>query len=60
MFFFFYFKVNPDVPVLVAGDPERINMAQVDAAGGITYHQNQIDSCTKLASKLKIQPLKFL
>lgn len=29
-------------PVLVAGDPERNHMAQVDKQGGIRYHENQI------------------
>ncbi|XP_025831131.1 uncharacterized protein LOC108734416 [Agrilus planipennis] len=45
-------------PVLVAGDPERIHMASVDKAGGITYIQNQIDNCNKIAKELNVKPLQ--
>lgn len=44
----------------MAGDPERINMGQVDKMGGIAYHENQINGCNRLAERLKIDPLTFL
>lgn len=54
------FKVDPALPVLVAGDPERLNMAAVDKDGGITYHQNQIENCNKLATRLGIKPMDLI
>lgn len=36
-------QVDPEKPVLVAGDPERKHEAQVEADGGIWYHHNLID-----------------
>jgi len=33
---------------MVAGDPERKHMAQVDAEGGIRYHNNHIKSLVSI------------
>jgi hypothetical protein len=45
--------------VLLAGDKEKNNMEAVNKAGGIQYLENQLQTCAKLAEKLKIEPLKF-
>lgn len=39
----------------MAGDPERINMAQVDADGGIRYHNNHIKSLVSILPFLFIR-----
>ncbi|XP_002741248.3 putative oxidoreductase YjmC, partial [Saccoglossus kowalevskii] len=44
--------------VLVAGDPERIHMQQVDTEGGIRYHKNLGEFMNKLAQELGVEPLK--
>ena len=36
-------QVDPENPVLVAGDPERLHMQMCDNNGGIPYHRNVID-----------------
>ena len=41
-------KTDPGLPVMVAGDPERKHMAQVDAEGGIRYHNNHIKSLVSI------------
>lgn len=46
-------------PVLVAGDPERIHMAKIDSVGGIEYHENQLKSCSQLATKLNVKPIMY-
>lgn len=33
---------------------------QVDGAGGIQYHVNQIKTCTDLAERLKIKPIQYV
>ncbi|RZC35486.1 uncharacterized protein BDFB_003152 [Asbolus verrucosus] len=50
--------VDPEKPVLVAGDPERLHMESVNQAGGLRYVQDQHDTCQKLAKELKVQPLQ--
>jgi len=45
---------------MVAGDPERAHMAQVDKDGGVRYHENQIRTCHSLAERLKIQTIRFV
>ncbi|OXA61225.1 uncharacterized oxidoreductase YjmC [Folsomia candida] len=52
--------VDPNKPVLVAGDPERMHMKKVDAFGGVQYHINQINASRKLAEELKLEPMKAL
>lgn len=51
---------HADKPVLVAGDPEHSNQLAVDAAGGIAYLPNQLETCARLADRLKIRPLQFV
>ncbi|XP_071444240.1 uncharacterized oxidoreductase YjmC-like [Hetaerina americana] len=50
--------VDPNKPVLVAGDPEKIHMKEVSYRGGILYHQGLIDAMSKLAEELNICPLR--
>ncbi|KAB0803492.1 hypothetical protein PPYR_00462 [Photinus pyralis] len=50
---------NPEKPVIVAGDPEREHMAEVNRIGGIRFCKDQLESCSKLAASLKVAPLKF-
>ncbi|KAF4518323.1 hypothetical protein B566_EDAN009111 [Ephemera danica] len=49
---------DPSSPVLVAGDPERKQMAFNDKQGGIQYHENQIIASKALAELLKVTPMK--
>lgn len=51
--------VDPNKPVLVAGDPERNHMRMVDEQGGVQYTPNQIKTCEELSKRLNIAPLKF-
>lgn len=44
----------------MAGDPERAHMKQVNEAGGIGYHVNQIKNCNDLATKFKITPIQLV
>ncbi|XP_015114246.1 uncharacterized protein LOC107039241 [Diachasma alloeum] len=44
--------------VLVAGDPERTAMRNVDEEGGIRYHPNQIKICHKMALRLGVKPMQ--
>ena len=44
-------KVDESLPVLVAGDPERLNMVECDKRGEIPYHPNQIQH---VVSKIKV------
>ena len=53
------FQADPSQPVLVAGDPEKNHMKQVQDDGGIRYHDNQIQSCHQLAKRLNVAPIKF-
>lgn len=49
--------MDPDKPVLVAGDPERMHMQKVNKQEGLRYSQDQISINTKLASEFKIKPM---
>ena len=45
----FLYQADPDKPVLVAGDPERMHEAKVAKDGGIWYHDNLIAACVSLS-----------
>ncbi|KAG5890481.1 hypothetical protein JTB14_013423 [Gonioctena quinquepunctata] len=49
--------VDPNKPVLVAGDHERIHMKKVDKEGGLKYVRNQHETNSKLAKKLNVKPM---
>lgn len=51
-------QADPNKPILIAGDPERIHMKAVDEAGGVKYLQNQMDTCAKLSKTLNVEPMK--
>ncbi|XP_028129336.1 uncharacterized oxidoreductase YjmC [Diabrotica virgifera virgifera] len=51
-------SVDPNLPVLVAGDPSRQNMEKVQMDGGLSYVQDQHDTCKKLAERLDVPPMK--
>ncbi|XP_075151446.1 putative oxidoreductase YjmC isoform X2 [Haematobia irritans] len=51
---------DPNMPVLVAGDKETMNMKAVDAAGGIQYLQNQLKTCETLSQRFNVHPMRFL
>lgn len=36
--------MDPSKPVMVAGDPERLNEKMAEKDGGITYHRSIIDA----------------
>ena len=40
--------VDPDKPVLVAGDPEREQMRKCDEMGGIPYPRNVVNYMVRL------------
>jgi LDH2 family malate/lactate/ureidoglycolate dehydrogenase len=46
-------------PVLVAGDPERAHIKQVEADGGIHYHNNLLRAMNTLAERLNVSKLKI-
>ncbi|XP_060530924.1 uncharacterized oxidoreductase YjmC-like [Cylas formicarius] len=49
--------VDPKLPVLVHGDPERNHMNKVCQEGGLRYVENQHKTNAKLADQLKITPM---
>jgi LDH2 family malate/lactate/ureidoglycolate dehydrogenase len=52
--------VNPENPVLIAGDPERNHMKKVDSEGGVHYTENQIKTCAELSKRLGVSPIRFI
>ncbi|CAG9826513.1 unnamed protein product [Diabrotica balteata] len=53
-------SIDPNLPVLVAGDPSRQNMEKVHKYGGLSYVQNQHDTNKKLAERLNVSPMKSI
>jgi len=39
-----HLQLDPSKPVMVAGDPERLNEKMAEQDGGITYHRSIIDA----------------
>nr|CAD7395863.1 unnamed protein product [Timema cristinae] len=62
------YQICKDKPVLVPGDPEKINMKKVNELGGVPYSDTQINNMvvdnfllgTKLAEELKIPPMQHI
>lgn len=52
--------VDPNNPILIAGEPERNHMTRVDKVGGVKYTENQIKTCNELSKRLGIPPIKFI
>ncbi|XP_067358244.1 uncharacterized oxidoreductase YjmC-like isoform X1 [Channa argus] len=50
-------SANPDIPVLVAGDPERMHMKKCEEMGGIPYHMNVVNYMNQCAQKIGVSPL---
>ncbi|XP_077567271.1 putative oxidoreductase YjmC [Stigmatopora nigra] len=48
---------DPDLPVLVPGDPERTNMALCEKMGGIPYHINVVNHMNECAKRVGVSPL---
>ncbi|KRZ86732.1 Malate dehydrogenase [Trichinella sp. T8] len=48
-------SIDPEMPVLVAGDPERLHMKLCDDLGGIPYHPNQIQYMFDIAERFQLQ-----
>ena len=51
---------DPNKPVLVPGDPERIAMENVDKVGAILYTKDHIIAYRNLAEKLNVLPMQYL
>ncbi|XP_023303266.2 uncharacterized oxidoreductase YjmC-like [Lucilia cuprina] len=47
-------------PVLVHGDKESMTMKAVDAAGGIQYLPNQLQTCESISQRFHVKPLSFV
>ena len=47
MMLFLYTQIDPNKPVMVAGDPERMNERMAEQDGGITYHCSIIDAMVR-------------
>lgn len=52
-----FFQIEPDMPVLVHGDPEKMHMLEVDRRGGLCYVNNQLETNAELAKKLNVKPM---
>lgn len=48
---------DPDKPVLVPGDLERTRRQEVEAAGGVLFHEKRMKLFAELAEQLKVKPL---
>ncbi|KAG8012839.1 hypothetical protein GBF38_020753, partial [Nibea albiflora] len=46
-----------NVPVLTAGDPERMNVKKCDEMGGIPYHINVVNCMNECAKNIGVSPL---
>lgn len=55
MLILFILQANPEKPVLVAGDPERMHMTSVQKNGGVRYLPNQMETCERLSKKLNVK-----
>lgn len=53
-FFVFFSQADPNFPVLVAGDMERMNMQECDKMGGIPYHINVVNHMVRAAVNKKM------
>lgn len=53
----FYFKVDPEKPVLVSGDWEREQMKNADKNGGLSYSPKQHEVNARLAQELGVKPM---
>ena len=51
---------DPEKPILVPGDPERIALEQIKQKGAIFYTEDHIITYRNLAEKLKVQPMQHL
>uniref|UniRef100_A0A3Q1G7L5 Uncharacterized oxidoreductase YjmC-like n=1 Tax=Acanthochromis polyacanthus TaxID=80966 RepID=A0A3Q1G7L5_9TELE len=52
-------RADPNLPVLTAGDPERMNMKKCEEMGGIPYHINVVNfmnDCAKNVGVSKLLP----
>lgn len=49
--------VEPGLPVLVAGDPERANMMKCEELGGIPYHLNVVNHMNEVAQSIGVTQL---
>jgi len=49
-----------EMPILIAGDPERQHMKKVDMEGGITYHPNQLEASEEFAKHMGVEPMKLV
>ncbi|XP_033910277.1 uncharacterized oxidoreductase YjmC-like [Acipenser ruthenus] len=47
---------EPGTPVMVPGDPERINIKRCKELGGLSYHINVINHMNKVAKTLGVTP----
>lgn len=50
--------LNPDKPVLVPGDPERLSIKHVENIGAIFYTEDHIRTYRELASELQVKPMQ--
>lgn len=52
-----FIQVDPEKPVRVHGDPEKIHMEQVHKDGGLSYVENQHKTNAKLSEELNVKPM---
>ncbi|KAL7074593.1 hypothetical protein ACQ4LE_005535 [Meloidogyne hapla] len=51
--------ISEEKPVLVPGDPERMNTEYSQKAGGLVYQEGQIKALEKLATKCDVQMFSY-